>query len=64
MFVLSGQDSKLDVLLKDFKVPTLSKSKAKIENSKEDTISKVQKKRREKDRKRAIYFRVGFSHYW
>jgi hypothetical protein len=51
-------------LLKDFEAPTLGAKAAELQATSEDVESQAKKKRRERDRKRAIYFKVGFSHYW
>ena len=51
-------------LLENESVLTLGGKKAEIELSKTDEASVQLKKRRERDRKRAIYFKVGFTNYW
>ena len=51
-------------LLKNFEVPTLGAKAAELEAASKDEVGQATKKRRERDRKRAIYFKVGFSQYW
>jgi ribosomal protein S13 len=51
-------------LLKNFEAPTLRTKAAELEAALEDEVRQATKKRRERDRKRALYFKVGFSHYW
>ena len=51
-------------LLKNFEPPTLGAKAAELEAASKDEVGQATKKRRERDRKRAIYFKVGFSHYW
>ena len=51
-------------LLQDVNIPTLKEKKDEIKRSKEDTVENRTKKRREKDRKRVIYFKIGFNNYW
>jgi hypothetical protein len=58
-----GALSKADHL-KYFDAPTLGAKAAELKAALEDEVRKATKKRRERDRKRAIYFKVGFSHYW
>ena len=58
-----GALSKAD-LLNNFEAPTLGTKVAELEAALEDEVGQAMKKRRERDRKRAIYFKVGFSHYW
>jgi hypothetical protein len=56
-----GALDKADVL-RDFEAPTLVAKAAELEAASKDVVGL--KKRRERYRKRAIYFKVGFSHYW
>ena len=42
----------------------MKEKKDKIKRLKEDTVENRTKKRREKDRKRAIYFKIRFNNYW
>jgi hypothetical protein len=58
-----GALSKAD-LLKIFDAPTLGAKAAELNAALEDEVGQATKKRRERDRKRAIYFKLGFSHYW
>jgi hypothetical protein len=51
-------------LLNNFNVPTLGAKAAELKAALEDEFGQATKKRRERDRKRAIYFKVGFSNYW
>ena len=51
-------------LIKPEQIPTLGESKEKMAKEKEDTASQALKKRRERDRKRAIYFKIGFTDFW
>jgi hypothetical protein len=51
-------------LLKDFEAPTLGVKAAELEAASKDEVGQATKKRRERDRKRAIYFKVGFCNYW
>jgi hypothetical protein len=51
-------------LLKNFEAPTLGTKVAELKAALEDEVRQATKKRRERDRKRALYFKVGFSHYW
>jgi hypothetical protein len=51
-------------LLKDFEAPTLGVKTAELEAASKDEVGQATKKRRERDRKRAIYFKVGFCNYW
>jgi hypothetical protein len=51
-------------LLKNFEAPTLGTKAAELKAALEDEVGQATKKRRERDRKRALYFKVGFSHYW
>jgi hypothetical protein len=51
-------------LLKDFEAPTLGVKTAELEAALKDKVGQATKKRRERDRKRAIYFKVGFCNYW
>jgi hypothetical protein len=51
-------------LLKDFEAPTLGVKKAELEAASKDEVGQATKKRRERDRKRAIYLKVGFCNYW
>jgi hypothetical protein len=51
-------------LLKNFEAPTLGTKAAELEAVLEDEVGQATKKRRERDRKRALYFKVGFSHHW
>jgi hypothetical protein len=55
--------SKAD-LLKKFEAPTLRTKAAELMAALEDEFGQATKKRRERDRKSALYFKVGFSHYW
>jgi hypothetical protein len=52
------------ILLKDFEAPTLGVKTAELEAASKDEVGQATKKRRERDRKRAIYFKVGFCNYW
>jgi predicted GIY-YIG superfamily endonuclease len=52
------------ISLKKFSIPTLTEKLTEIANSNEDTVENAIKKRRERDRKHATYFKVGFSNYW
>jgi len=47
-----------------FEPPTLAIKAAELDAAANDEVAQKLKKRREKDRKRAIYFKLGFSHYW
>jgi hypothetical protein len=60
---LLGALSKAD-LLKFFDAPTLGAKVVELNAALEDQVRQATKKRRERDRKRAIYFKLGFSHYW
>jgi hypothetical protein len=51
-------------LLKNFEAPTLGTKVAELKAALEDEVRQATKKRKERDRKRALYFKVGFSHYW
>jgi hypothetical protein len=51
-------------LLKNFEVPTLRAKAAALEAASEDEVKQATKKRRERDRKQAIYIKVRFSNYW
>ena len=51
-------------LLNNFNAPTLGAKAAELKAALEDEVGQATKKRRERDRKRAIYFKVGFSNYW
>ena len=51
-------------LLKDVNIPTLKEKMSEIIQSTGDTVEAKIKKRRERDRKRAIYFKIGFNNYW
>jgi len=51
-------------LLEDFTAPTLEEKTLELETASKDEIGRTMKKRRERDRKRAIYFKVGFCNYW
>ena len=51
-------------LLGKTEIPTLKEKKALINESKNDTISVELKKWQKRDRKRAIYFKIGFTDYW
>ena len=42
----------------------MKKKKALINESKNETISVELKKQQKRDRKRAIYFKIGFTDYW
>ena len=51
-------------LLKNVEIPSLAEKKKEMEDERKNpTLNKV-KKRRERDRKRAIYFKIGFSNFW
>lgn len=51
-------------LLNDFEIPTLEMKLQEIQATKVDTETNKIKKRRERDRKRQIYFKIGFCTYW
>jgi hypothetical protein len=51
-------------LVKDFEPPTLGVKAAELEAASKDEVAKATKKRRERDRKRAIYFKAAFCKYW
>ena len=51
-------------LLEDVQIPTLKEKLEEIDQAKVDTESIRTKKRREKDRKRVTYFKIGFCTYW
>jgi hypothetical protein len=51
-------------LMKHFEVPTLGTKAAEINAASRNVVKQAIKKRRQRDRKRAIYFKVGFSQYW
>ena len=51
-------------LIKGNKVPTLGTLKAAIEQSENSTTPNWLEKRRERDNKRALWFKIGFSNYW
>jgi hypothetical protein len=51
-------------LLKDFEAPTLGVKTAELEAASKDEVGQATKKRRERDRMRAIYFKVGCCNYW
>ena len=51
-------------LIKEENVPTLGASKNQMAKDAADTASQALKKRRERDRKRAIYFKIGFTDFW
>ena len=51
-------------LVKPNTTPTLGELTKKMEEEKLDTVSQALKKRRERDRKRAIYFKIGYSDFW
>eukprot|EP00542_Grammatophora_oceanica_P003096 CAMPEP_0194068284 /NCGR_PEP_ID=MMETSP0009_2-20130614/87012_1 /TAXON_ID=210454 /ORGANISM="Grammatophora oceanica, Strain CCMP 410" /LENGTH=418 /DNA_ID=CAMNT_0038721369 /DNA_START=43 /DNA_END=1297 /DNA_ORIENTATION=- len=50
-------------LLKDFDIPTLGEKKESIERSQNDPTTAALKKRRERDRKRAIYFKTAYCNF-
>mmetsp|Transcript_40610 Transcript_40610/g.60223 ORF Transcript_40610/g.60223 Transcript_40610/m.60223 type:complete len:259 (-) Transcript_40610:358-1134(-) len=50
-------------LLKDFDIPTLGEKKESIERSQNDPTTAALKKRRERDRKRAIYFKAAYCNF-
>ena len=51
-------------LIKQESIPTLGMSNKQMEKEKNDTASQALKKRRERDRKRAVYFKIGYSDFW
>jgi hypothetical protein len=51
-------------LTKGFEPPTLATKAAELEAAANDVVAQSLKKRRERDRKRATYFKIGFSNYW
>ena len=51
-------------LIKEENVPTLGASKNQMAKDAADTASQALKKRRERDQKRAIYFKIGFTDFW
>jgi len=51
-------------LVEDFEAPTLGGKTLELEAASKDEVGQAIKKRRERDRKRAIYFKVGFCNYW
>jgi hypothetical protein len=51
-------------LIQPEQAPTLGMLKAAIEQSENSTTPNWLKKRRERDNKRAIWFKIGFSNYW
>jgi hypothetical protein len=44
--------------------PTLGVKAAELEAASKDEAGRATKKWRERDRKRAVYFKVGFCNYW
>jgi hypothetical protein len=50
--------------MKHFKVPTLGTKAAEINAASRNVVKQAIKKRRQRDRKRVIYFKIGFSQYW
>ena len=51
-------------LLKEVETKTIGQIRDEMIALEENEAEKNNKKRRQRDRKRAIYFRVGFSNYW
>ena len=51
-------------LVKTDDLPTLGDLQTEREKELADTTTQAIKKQRQRDRKRAIYFKIGFSNYW
>ena len=58
------RNSRLPGIEQSLSTPTLATAAAKLETTQTDKEAAEKKKRRERDRKRSVFFKIGFSHYW